>query len=85
MMWGVRGWPVSLWKTRPVHRLAGVRNRDARYSSRRATRAFRSGSVGRVRLRTTQATFSWRDDEQTWKEKEDRPNLWNCIERSSAG
>ncbi len=26
------------WKTRPAHRLAGVRNRDARYSSRRAPR-----------------------------------------------
>ncbi|SLM42622.1 hypothetical protein NSND_60050 [Nitrospira sp. ND1] len=33
-----RMWPVSLMKTRPAHRLAGVRKRDVPYSSRRAPR-----------------------------------------------
>ena len=41
--WGQGGerWEASQvlpGKTLPAHRLAGVRNRDARYSSRRATR-----------------------------------------------
>ena len=33
-----RGGLLVSWKTRPAHCLAGVRKRDAHYSSRRATR-----------------------------------------------